>query len=160
MLSAIFSAVGGQIIEQVFGQISGLFKAYFDKQITEAQLKEQLLAALLGAMKDIEIAHADALAKTYASFMDAVEKSKLMQAVWASVVISQLLVLLWHQVGIPALVAYERSSAHAWSYPSSGTTVEWAYLLLGACLGMGPVVLRSGPSAGNIAGTLKAIIGK
>src|SRR5690606_5411041 len=112
-----------------------------------------LLEALLATFAEIEKAHADALAKTYASFMQAMAQSKLMQTVWGAVVISQLFVLLWHQAGIPALVYLTGAG-----YPSSGTTVEWAYLLLAGCLGMGPVVLRSGPGAGNIGAQLKSLI--
>jgi len=65
--------------------------------------------------------------------MQAMVQSKLMQVVWDSVVISQTLVLLWHQIGIPALCYHVGNKA---CYPSSGTTVEWAYLLVaGLCAG-------------------------
>lgn len=103
----------------------------------------------------MEKAHADALAKTYASFMQAMVQGRLMQAVWASVAVSQLLVLLWHQVGIPFVVFMKWATV----YPPSGSTVEWAYLLLAFCLGAGPVVLRSGPGAMPV-DKLKSLISK
>jgi len=62
--------------------------------------------------------------------------------------------LVWHQLAIP-FIAF----AFAVRYPSSGETVNWAYLLLGACLGMGPLVLRNGPGTLST-DKLKALITK
>ncbi|MGY3605654.1 MULTISPECIES: hypothetical protein [unclassified Bradyrhizobium] len=143
MLSAIASALGGQIVDSLLGKITGVFQAYFNKQITEAQLRAQLQTALVETFGEIEKAHADALAKTYASFMDAAKTSPLLQRVWAIATLSQLFVLLWHQFAIPFIVFMGLTTR----YPSSGTTVEWAYLLVGALLGLGPLVLRNGPGA-------------
>lgn len=156
MLTTIFSAVGGKIIDSLLGKITGVFEAYFKKQISLEELKTKVSTAMLETFAEVEKAHADALAKTYTAFMGAVVQSKIMQAMWASVVGSQLFVLLWHQFGIPFIVFMGWTAR----YPSSGTTVEWAYLLLAACLGMGPVVLRSGPGAGNLTERLKGLIGK
>ncbi|RZN01679.1 hypothetical protein CWO91_32995 [Bradyrhizobium genosp. SA-3] len=78
-----------------------------------------------------------------------------MQKVWGFAIISQLLVLLWHQVGIPAIVALGVITR----YPSSGTTVEWAYLLVGALMGLGPMV-RAGPRADRSPIGSSRILGK
>lgn len=159
MLSAIFSAVGGQLVDSLLGRVTGLFEAYFKKQISEAELRTKLHMALLETVREVEKAHADALAKTYASFMDAMKQSLLLQVVWAAVTLSQLFVLLWHQFGIPYIVYYMREAGNGdFRYPSSGTTVEWSYLLLAACVGMGPVVLRSGPGVGTLTDRLKQMI--
>lgn len=160
MLSSIFASLGGAVIDKFFGNALKAFELYNNKTISMEELKVRLQTALVGAVKEVEVAHAEALAKTYASFMGAVEKSKLMQVVWASVTISQLLVLLWHQVGIPAFVMLMRQTVPGWTYPGSGSTVEWAYLLLGGCVGMAPMVLRAGPGAGNITDRLKSMVGK
>jgi hypothetical protein len=154
MLAAIFSTIGMPLINAFLEKGLDAFKAYENKQISIEQLKDQLYAAMTSAIKDIEVAHAEALAKTYASFMDAMKQSVLMQRVWASVVISQLGVLLWAQLGVPLLFAF--GMLPNWK---AGTTAEWAYLLVGACLGMGPMVLRSGPGAGDLTGRLKAMVG-
>jgi len=156
MLAAIFSQVGMTMLNAIMGQALEAFKAYENKQISVEQLKDQLYGIMVNAAKDIEVAHADALAKTYASFMGAVVQSKLMQNVWGFVTISQSLMLLWFQLGIPFIVAM------GWvvRWPSSGDTAAWSYALVGACLGMGPLVLRTGPGAGNIADKLKAMVGK
>ena len=155
MLSAIFSAIGMPLINGILDRALAAFTAYQNKQISVEQLKDQLYGLMLGAIKDIEVSHADALAKTYASFMDAMKTSKLMQRVWASVVLSQLFILVWSQFFVPLLFAY--GVLPNWK---AGTTGEWAYLLIGACLGMGPMVLRSGPGAGNLAERLRGLLGK
>jgi hypothetical protein len=157
MLAAIFSQIGMSIINGILGNALEAFKAYENKQISVEQLKDQLYGLMMSAIKDIEVAQADALAKTYASFMGAVVQSKTLQRVWAFVVISQSMMLLWFQFGIPLIVAL----GIVWRWPPSGDTAQWAYLLVGACLGMGPMVLRSGPAGpGGLAGSLKAMIGK
>lgn len=161
MLTAIFSQFGMSIINGLLDKILDAFTAYESKQISIEELKTRLYEAMLGAVKDIETAHADALAKTYQAFMGALVQSPLMQRVWATAALSELFVLVYHQIGIPLIVLIVRASYDGrWQYPSSGTTVEWAYLLLGALMGMAPMVLRAGPGAGSIADRLKAIVGK
>jgi hypothetical protein len=153
-LSGIFATLAGPIMDRLLKPLTDIFQMYFNKQITEAQLKEQLQAAMVSCLRDIEVSHADALAKTYASFMDTVKTSRMMQAVWSTVTLSQLIVLVWHQMGIPAIIALGVVA----KYPSSGTTVEWAYLLLAFMVGAGPVVLRAGPGAGNITDRIKSVV--
>lgn len=154
MLSAIFSSLGGAIIDKFLGNALKAFEMYNNKQISMEELRTTLLNHLLDSVKAVEVSHSETLAKTYASFMSAMEKSKLMQVMWACTVGSQLFVLVWHQLAIPAIAFFFEVR-----YPSSGETVNWAYLLLGACLGMGPLVLRSGPGAMNT-DKLKSLISK
>lgn len=151
----LLTMLGGPIISamanSLFGTLEQGWEAYVKKEITKEQLLEKLQEALLSTFAEVEKAYADSLAKTWASFMGAVEKSPLMQAVWATVVLSQLVVLVWHQMGIP-LVVY--ATGHG--YPSSGTTVDWAYALIAAMCGLGPVMLQNG--AGNIAASIKNLV--
>jgi hypothetical protein len=154
MFSAIISSLGGVFINKFIDDALAAFTAYQNKQISVEELKDRLLGLMVNAARDVEISHADALAKTYASFMDAMKQSRLMQIMWACTVGSQLFVLVWHQLAIP-FIAF----AFAVRYPSSGETVNWAYLLLGACLGMGPLVLRNGPGTLST-DKLKALITK
>lgn len=157
MLSAIFSSIGGALIDKILGQFTDLFKAYFNKQISLEELKAKMLSTVLGAIKDIEVSHADLTAKTYESFQVTLRQSKEMQRIWCWVVLSQLGVLLWHQMGIPALCYVQGVKA---CYPSSGSTVEWAYALIAFMFGAGAVLLRSGPGAGSIASQLKDLLPK
>jgi hypothetical protein len=156
MFAALISQFGMAFITGFLDKGLEAFKAYENKQISVEQLKDQLYGLMVGAAKDIEVAYADALAKTYASFMQALVQSPILQRVWAFVTISQACMILWFQVGIPLVIVM--GWVHQW--PSSGSTAEWAYLLVGACLGMGPMVLKAGPGAGDVAGRLKAIVGK
>ncbi len=156
MLTAIFSQVGMGIINGFLGKALDAFKAYENKTISIEELRTRLHIAMLESVKAIEVSHAQALAQTYAAFMGAVQQNPFMQKVWGFAVITQLFVLLWHQVGIPAIVALGLIQR----YPSSGTTVEWAYMLVGALMGLGPLVLRSGPGAGAITDRIKTMVGK
>lgn len=156
MLTSIISALGGTIIDSLLGKITGVFQAYFNKQITEAQLREQIQAAMLSTFAEVETAHADLTAKTYESFQQTLRTSPTMQRAWCWVVYSQLAVLLWHQAGIPLFVKVTGQG-----YPSSGSTVEWAYALLGFMFGAGAMMLRTGPgSSGGLLDALKRTVGK
>lgn len=155
MLGAIFSQFGMGIVNGLLDTALKAFTAYQNKEISREQLAQQLYAAMLQSVQAIEIAHADTLAKTFASFMGAMEKSKLMQRVWASVTLSQLFILVWSQFFVPLLFAFDWLPN--WK---AGTTADWAYLLIAACLGMGPVVLRSGPGAGTLTERIKAMVGR
>jgi hypothetical protein len=151
MLSAILAGLSGTIVDSLLGRVTGVFESYFNKQITQAELKAKVQAAMLETFAEVEKANVEGISKTYESFMQAAKTSLLMQGVWAATVISQLLVLLWHQAGIPALVYMTGDK-----YPSSGSTVEWSYALIAACLGFGPMILRAGPGGtGNILTSLK-----
>lgn len=157
IFSAIFSSLGGPIVEALLKPVSDIFQAYFNKQITEAELREKFQQALLTAFTQVESAYADSLNKTFASFMDAAKQSKLMQDVWACVALSQLAVLLWHQVGISTLCFFLANKS---CWPSSGSTVDWAYALLALCLGGGAIALKSGPGSGALTDNLKRLVGR
>ncbi len=154
LLASIFTGpVLSALLDKILGPTEDIFKAYINKEISKDQLREKLSETLVTSFADVEKSHADTLAKTYQTFMTSLDKSALLQWVWASTTISQLLVLLWHQVGIPAIVAVGLID----HYPSSGSTVEWAYALLGACLGLGPMVLRTGPAGASLGSLAKLL---
>lgn len=156
MLAAIASALGGSLIDALLGNVRGIFEAYFKKEITEKEMRFKLQEALLKTFAEVEVAHADALAKTYSAFMKAASTNLLMQIMWAVALGTQIFVLFWYQWVVPFIVFMEWASR----YPSAGSTVEWAYALIAGLLGMGPVVLRNGPGAGNMTDRLKAMVGK
>jgi len=161
MLTAIFSQFGMGIVNGVLDKALEAFKAHENKQITKEQLATQLYGLMLEAVKAIEVVHAEALAKMYTAFIGAMQTSALMQRVWAVATLSQLFVLIWHQFFIPLIVLLVREYVDAnWKYPSSGTTVEWAYPLLAGLLGLGVMGLRAGPGAGSLTARLKAMVGK
>lgn len=144
-ISGIASLLAGPLLDKLIAPLTDIFKAYLNKQITEAQLREQLQALIVGAFKEVEIEHAEVLARTYASFADVLKSSALIQRVWTAIAVSQLFILVWSQFVVPMLATYSLLPG-GW-HP--GTTADWAYLILLALLGMGPVVLRAGPGARN-----------
>jgi hypothetical protein len=154
MLSAILSSVGGAFIDKFFGNALKAFEMYNNKQISMEELRTMLLKHLLDAAKEIEVSHSETLAKTYASFMDALKTTPLLQRMWAWTVGTQLFILFWSQFFVPLMFAY--GLLPNWK---AGTTGEWAYLVVVACLGMGPVVLRNGPGAMSM-DKLKSLVGK
>jgi len=156
MFSAIISSLGGVFINKFIDGALQAFTAYQNKQISMEELRTKLLSLMVGAAKDIEVSHADALTKTYASFMDAMKTSKVIQYGWATALYSQLFVLFWSQWMVPMLFAYGLLGI-GWR---AGTSAEWAYLIVIGLLGMAPVVLRSGPGAGNLTDRLKAMVSK
>ena len=144
MLELILSKVGGALIDRIFGGIVKIGEAYINKQITEIEAKKQILSLFLGGSKEIEVTHANVLGETYKTFWTAADsdKSNLMKRMWAVALGSQIFVLFWSQFCVPLLFAY--GYLPNWK---AGTSAEWAYLLVGSLLGMGPLVLRAGPGA-------------
>jgi hypothetical protein len=146
MFSLILKSVIGSLTGTLLDKVTGIFDSYFKKEITKAELQEKLSEALLKSATEIEVSHSETLAATYNSFMKTMSSSRIIQWVWAATAVSQLIVLVWHQMGIPLLCYF---AGNARCFPSSGSTVEWAYLLLGGLLGMAPLVLRGGPGKMN-----------
>jgi hypothetical protein len=130
ILAALFTpAVLSSFVDMFVGRAADAYKAYINKEISMEELKSRVRVAMLSTISDVETAHAEALAKTFDSFMKVIVQSKLMQMVWAIVVLSQLAVLVLQQTGLIG------------SQPS----IEWAYVLIGGLCGLGPLVLRHGP---------------
>lgn len=151
---AALPSIAMWLLPKLVPALGDIADRYKRGEITREEFDAEVKTAITGAFSSIEKSHADSLASTFGAFQETMRASLLVKVVWAIVTLSQLVVLLWHQVGIPAFVFFV---GRPW--PSSGTTVEWAYLLLGACLGMAPLVLRAGPGGGPI-DALKAMIGR
>jgi hypothetical protein len=143
MLSKILASISGDLLNKLIGPFTEIFKLYINKQITEEQLRTQLMQVLLTSVTEIEKAHAESIAKTYATFMQTALQSPPLMMLLIVTAYSQLVVLLWHQIGIPAL-CYFIGTKSCW--PSSGTTVDWSYALLAGILGFGVVLQRMGPA--------------
>lgn len=158
MIGLIGSIFTGPILkglaDALMGPLESAFRDYMNAKITKEQLAEKLQEALIAGLTQVETQLYDSITKTYAAFMQAAAQSKTMQRVWAAVAISELLVLLWHQVGIPALVTF----GYVKTYASSGATVDWAYALLALCLGAPAIASRIGPAASWTADNLSKII--
>lgn len=156
----LLTTLGGSLIAQLansfIGKALDAFVAYQNKQISMEELRTKVQEAMFATFAEVEKAYADSLTKTFASFMDAAKTSVLMQRTWAIVALTQLFVLLWHQLAIPALVTF----GFVTRYASSGGTIDWAYALLALCLGGGAITLKTGPGSGKLAQDIKSITTK
>jgi hypothetical protein len=159
MLSTILSMFGGQIVDKLFGTLGGIIERFQQKQLSEVEAKKLILMALVSAAKEIEIVYAQELSKTYASMMTAVQSTPLVSYIWATVTISQLIVILWAQMGIPFMTyAYHEWWGDAtFHYPSAGATIDWAYALLAGLVGLGAIALKNTGGTSVITDKIKTI---
>lgn len=159
VLELILSKLGGALVDKVFGGVVEISKAYINKQINETDAKKQFLMLFTGAAKEIEVTHSNDLRETYKVFWTVADtdKSNIMKRMWAVALGSQIFVLFWSQWVVPMLYSYGWLGEKGWH---AGTSAEWAYLIVVALLGMGPVVLRSGPGGGNYMDKAKEMWGK
>jgi len=155
MFGTIFKAIAGSMVDSIIGPFLELAKAYLGKQISMEELRARMVTTLVTSAADVEKTHSQELTKTYTAFIDAASKAPLIRAMWAIALGSQIWVLFWSQWVVPMLFAYGYMD-RGWK---AGTTGEWSYLLVGALLGLGPMVLRSGPAAIDT-DKWKALIGK
>lgn len=162
MLSTLLGMFGGQIVDKLFGTLGTIITNWQQKQITEIEAKRQILLAFQSAVKEIEITYAQELSKTYATMMGAVQSTPIVARVWACVTISQLIVILWAQLGIPFLAFAYREwwGVTDFRYPSAGTTIDWAYALLGGLVGLGAISLKNTGGSSAMADRLKSLMRK
>lgn len=155
MLTAIFSKLGLDIVDRLLGKLLKPFELYVNKQITFEELKAQVHQAMLDTFAEVEKAHADALAKTFESFQQTLRSSPELVRMFKVVIYSQTFVLFWSQWVVP--MAHWLGYQGAWR---AGTTAEWAYLLIGGLCGAAPMLLRTGPGAGNLVDQIKSLVGR
>ncbi len=157
ILATIFApAIIKTIADSLIGKVSDAFVAYQNKQINQAELSARVQQALMESFVEVEKALLDSIAKTYGSFMQMLAASPAMQRAVMVVLFSQLFVLIWHQLGIPFIVFLGLAK----SYPSSGATVDWAYALIGLCLGVPQIATRVGSVGSWATDTLRKLNSK
>lgn len=135
MLGTLLSWLTGGFVDKLVG----LGESYFRKEISEAQYRAEVEKAAKDAATKTEQAWADASARIAASNADMVKSSVTLQRAWAAVLFLQVAVLTFYQVGAGA---FEVITGTPW--PDPGVRLEWAYLLIGAMVGAGPLVFRRG----------------
>lgn len=146
----VLTALAGALL----GPIESIYKQYVAGQISKEQLAEKLQEALVDAFKDVDKTFLDSITSTYNTFITTAAQNPIMTRAWSIVLYSQLFVLLWHQLAIPALATL------GVQYKSSGTTVDWAYALVGLCIGAPALVSRIGPAANWAGDAIKKLVGK
>lgn len=120
-------------------KLVGLGQAYFNKQISQAQYEAEVKKAASEAAAKVEASWADAAKGISASTNDMLRATPIMQRAFAIVLFLQVFVLVWYQLGAPA---YAIITGTAW--PDPGVTLEYAYLLIGGMVGLGPFVFKRG----------------
>jgi hypothetical protein len=135
MLAALFTPA---VLAAIFKEGLAAFTAYQNRQITLAQLQQQLGIIAMREARAVEEANANMVVQTYGAFTDAMKTSRLVRIVWGIVTLTQCFVLAWYQWAVPFIV---------WRYggsfpPASDVLLEWAYGLLVLLVGGGAVAIR------------------
>jgi hypothetical protein len=138
VIAAIVKLLTGGFLDR----ITDLGKLYFQKQISEAEFRSRVEVEAQATAAKIESAWAQAATDTARATQATVAASPVLQRAWAAVLLLQVAILAWYQIGAPA---FQVITGQAWPHP--GVVLEWAYLLIGVQLGAGPLVFRRGGTA-------------
>ena len=112
------------------GLLDKLLEAYKlrqDGKISEAEFRSR-----------VQIAAEETAAETAKATHDSLGKSAILQRAWAATLFLQVGVLVFYQLIAPG---FQIVTGTAW--PNPGISLEWAYLLVAAMIGAGPLVMRA-----------------
>lgn len=135
MIASLLKLLTGGLVDRVFD----LGQAYLRKEISEAEFRSRVEIAASETAAKIEQGWAQAASETAKATHGSLASSPILQRAWAAVLFLQVTVLCWYQIGAPA---YQVMTGTPW--PDPGVSLEWAYLLVGAMIGAGPLVMRRG----------------
>lgn len=133
MIATIIKFLTGGFVDRIVG----LAETYLKTEGDKAKFKADVEEAAQQAAADVEKEWVKAAASITASVQDTLKASVILQRAYAIVLFLQLFVLVWYQLGAPA---YQVISGTSWPQPMA--SIEWAYLLVGAMVGAGPLVFR------------------
>ncbi len=151
-LIGLLTTAAPLLVKLVAPQLGDIVDAYVRKEITKEEMNARIAEALSGAAAKMHAADAEALSSTFGAFMDTARHSRLMQFGWLAVLVTQLWTLFWYQWIVP----FGEFMDWWHKYPSPGSTIDWAYGLVGGCIGLGPFVLKGGGAITK----LKGLIGR
>ena len=132
MIGAILQVLTGGLVDK----ITDLGKAYLQRQVSEAEFRAEVEKATQEAAAKIEEGWAKAATQITAEVQASIRQSPVLQRAYAVTLFLQLAVLVFYQVGAPA---YAVITGTAW--PSPGVSLEYAYFLVGAMIGAGPLIV-------------------
>lgn len=135
MIASLLKLLTGGLVDRVFD----LGQAYLRKEISEAEFRSRVEIAASETAAKIEQGWAQAASETAKATHGSLASSPILQRAWAAVLFLQVTVLVFYQIGAPA---YLLITGTPW--PDPGVSLEWAYLLVGAMIGAGPLVMRRG----------------
>lgn len=132
-------AVGKFLMGGFLDKVVDLGNTYIKSETDRAAFKKEVQIAGQEATVKMEEAWAQAASEATKAVNATVASSPVLQKAWVVVMILQAVVLLWYQVGTSC---YQVITGEAWPQPMA--EIEWAYLLIGAMIGAGPLVFRRG----------------
>lgn len=128
------------IAKLIFGglltTIDSIMRSFTAGKISEQEARAKIEAAQADALARTEAAWADSAARQQESFQASVRNSVVLQRAVAALIIVQLMVLLFYQIGVP----YMEFIGYAW--PTPQIQLEWCYALLLGSVGLGALVRR------------------
>lgn len=133
ILGVLTKIISGGILDKVID----VYQEYRRGEITKAEFDAKVKIAGKDVEAQIEKIWAESAAKITESVQATVRSSPVIQRAYAIVLFMQLFVLVWYQLGAPA---FRLLSGVNWPEPMA--SIEWAYLLIAAMIGAGPLVLR------------------
>jgi len=133
ILSSILGALAGPLTDK----IADVAKAYINKEISQAEFDAQVKTAILACFSSVEATWAEASTKQFEAFQETLRGTPMIQRAYVAVIVSQLFVLVWYQFFASAFLLL---AGRPW--PSPGTTIDWAYLLLSVAIGGGALAFR------------------
>ena len=149
VLKSLFT--GGSFMSSVDNIIDAVAK----NEMSASEAKAKTAQAWAGAWAEAEKQYAKSSEKAFGHAQETIRssfeaQSWLARNAWAFVVISQTLVLLWYQVGLPWVVwLFDIPLTGPGSIPRTGDgLLQWAYALVAGALGIGVI-------KGNLSGFMK-----
>lgn len=140
----IVAAIVKGLVGGALGSIENIATAFINKQVSKEQFEAELRQIGIKALADAEVAGAEAEARIFEAAQETVRASFSAPSwwtrnVWAFVVTSQTIVLLWFQIGVPFLVYFT-----GMPFPRTGDDLlKWAYAVVIGALGVGVWQMRS-----------------
>jgi hypothetical protein len=132
-LNFFIKILSGGLLDKVIDT----YALYRKGEITKAEFDAKVKIASKDAEVEIEKAWAKAVSEVTESVQVTVRSSVIIQKAYAIVLFLQLFVLVWYQLGASAFTIV---TGAVWPAPMA--SIEWAYLLIAAMIGAGPLVYR------------------
>jgi hypothetical protein len=137
-MEAIIAAVINAIIGPIADKVLEWHKDDNKTAISREQIIADLKKLAINSATDVWKNSNDNAFKVYDSFQQSLRSSAAIRRVWSIAVYSQLLFIVYLEIGVPLLVRL--GLIHSWPVGSLDT---WALGFLGASLGIAPVILKS-----------------
>ena len=126
---AAFKAITGSLGDKLLE----LYKLRQDGKITQAEYDRDVAIA----KEDTQVKLQETAAKMLESVQQTIRSSPVIQRAYAVVMFMQLFILVWYQFGVSA---FKLATGVEW--PAPVASIEWAYLLIAAMIGVGPLVYK------------------